>query len=73
MQPDDREKKKKNTTANEVFSEINNAVCTALKDFSRRGVFLYRPCRSAVGAGVVVGGGGRVARGRVVTRPPLLG
>lgn len=45
MQPDDqgREKRKKNPAANEVLSEIHNAVCTALKDFSRGGVFLYRP------------------------------
>lgn len=29
--------------ANEVLSEINNAACTVLKDFSRGGVFLYGP------------------------------
>lgn len=34
--------KKKNAT-NEVLSEINNAVCMALKDSSRGGVFLYGP------------------------------
>lgn len=28
---------------NEVLSEINNAACTVLKDFSKGGVFLYRP------------------------------
>lgn len=37
----DRERKK--LAANEVLSETHNAVCTALKDFSRVGVFLYRP------------------------------
>ncbi len=47
MQPDDqgreRRKKEKNLAANEVLREIHNAVCTALKDFSRGGVFLYGP------------------------------
>lgn len=33
----------KKTATNEVLSEINNAVCTALKDSSRGGVFLYGP------------------------------
>lgn len=35
--------KKKKTATNEVLSEINNAVCMALKDSSRGGVFLYGP------------------------------
>ena len=39
----EKKKKKKNLAANEVWSEIHNAVCTALKDFSRGGVFLYGP------------------------------
>lgn len=34
-------KKKKNLATNEVLSEINNAVCIVLKDFSKGGVFLY--------------------------------
>lgn len=39
----DRKRKKSNLAANEVLSEIHNAVCTVLKDPSRVGVFLYGP------------------------------
>ena len=37
------ERGRKNLAVNEVLSETHNAVCRALKDFSRVGVFLYRP------------------------------
>lgn len=46
---------KKETASNEVLSEIHNAVCTALKDFSRVGVFLYGP-QQKCGQGWVGGG-----------------
>lgn len=64
MQPNDQERKrdwrqregkKKETASNEVLSEIHNAVCTALKDFSRVGVFLYGP-QQKCGQGWVGGG-----------------
>lgn len=57
------EKRKKNPAANEVLSEIHNAVCTALKDFSRGRCFsLWAPAEVRPG---------RV--GVLVMRPPLLG
>ena len=53
-----RKKEKKIQATNEVLSEINNAMCTVLKDFSNGGVFFYGPLRKVVKW--VVGG---VARG----------
>lgn len=35
--------REKNLALNEVLREVHNAVCTALKDFSSVGVFLYGP------------------------------
>lgn len=60
-----RKKKKKIQATNEVLSEINNAMCTVLKDFSIGGVFsLLAPQKSSqVGSWV-----GWFA----VARPPLL-
>lgn len=55
-------KRKKRMPTNEVLSEINNAVCTVLKDFSEGGVFLYGPQQKC-------GWGGG---GVLVARPPLL-
>lgn len=54
-----KKKTKKKMATNEVLSEINNAACTVLKDFSKGGVFLYRP-QQKCGVGWVgrwVGGG----------------
>lgn len=44
------------TAANEVLREIHNAVRTALKDFSRQGVFLYGPQQKCGPGGWVSGG-----------------
>lgn len=38
----------KNLALNEVLREVHNAVCTALKDFSSGGVFLYGPQQTHV-------------------------
>lgn len=52
---DRKRKKKRNLAANEVLSEIHNVVCTALKDLSRVGVFLYGPQQKCGQGGRVVG------------------
>ncbi len=68
MQPDDQgreREKKQNWAVNEVLSEIHNAVCTALKDISRGGVFLYGPQLKC-------GQGGWWIEGVLVRRSPLL-
>lgn len=53
--------REKNLALNEVLREVHNAVCTALKDFSSVGVFLYGPQQTHVqgwvGGGFWGGGG----------------
>lgn len=67
-----KREREKNLALNEVLREVHNAVCTALKDFSSVGVFLYGPQQTHVqgwvGGGFWGGGGGGL-----VMRPPLLG
>lgn len=66
-----RKEREKNLASNEVLREVHNSVCTALKDFSSVGVFLYGPQQMRVQgwAGAELWGGGGV----LVMRPPLLG
>lgn len=62
-----KREREKNLALNEVLREVHNAVCTALKDFSSVGVFLYGPQQTHVQGWVGGGWGG------LVMRPPLLG
>lgn len=43
-----KREREKNLALNEVLREVHNAVCTALKDFSSVGVFLYGPQQTHV-------------------------
>ena len=64
-----RREREQNLALNEVLREADNAVCTALKDFSSVGVFLYGAQQTHV-----QGWAGGALRGVVlVMRPPLLG
>lgn len=66
MRPDDRGREGENLAANEVLSEINNAVSTVMKDISRE-VFLFTGPSRSVG----VAAGRHRGRGLWMTRPPV--